>query len=199
MLALTLALVTSLLDAPFPRDQVLQHLPMLVALPILLSAARRGWWSTASLVQVALFLFVHVVGARWVYSFVPYDEWSRSLLGWSPDRAFGLSRNHFDRFAHLASGVLLVLPFAELARTRGGLARGWSIAFGWCAVVALGAVYEVFEWLLTLVVHGEDAVRYNGQQGDAWDAQKDMALAALGGLVAVAVGLVRRGPREPDR
>lgn len=29
---------------------------------------------------------------------------------------------------------------------------------------------------------GPDADAYNGQQGDPWDAQKDMALAGLGAL-----------------
>jgi putative membrane protein len=41
-------------------------------------------------------------------------------------------------------------------------------------------LYEVFEWLLTLLLSPKDADSYNGQQGDMWDAQKDMGLALLG-------------------
>ena len=44
-------------------------------------------------------------------------------------------------------------------------------------------VYELFEWLLTIVMSPEQADNYNGQQGDAWDAQKDMALAMIGSTV----------------
>ena len=47
--------------------------------------------------------------------------------------------------------------------------------------------YEIFEWLLTIVAAGETADRYNGQQGDIWDAQKDMALAALGAILVLLV------------
>lgn len=41
-------------------------------------------------------------------------------------------------------------------------------------------VYKLFEWLLTIVMSPEQADNYNALQGDAWDAQKDMALAMLG-------------------
>ena len=44
-------------------------------------------------------------------------------------------------------------------------------------------VYELFEWLLTVVMTSEEADYYNGQQGDIWDAQKDMALAMLGSTI----------------
>lgn len=33
---------------------------------------------------------------------------------------------------------------------------------------------------------GPDADAYNGQQGDVWDPQKDMAMAGLGALVTAA-------------
>jgi len=33
---------------------------------------------------------------------------------------------------------------------------------------------------------------YNGQQGDMWDAQKDMALAGLGALIAIGWAALRR-------
>ncbi|MEM1249606.1 MAG: DUF2238 domain-containing protein, partial [Acidobacteriota bacterium] len=49
---------------------------------------------------------------------------------------------------------------------------------------AVSALYEIFEWLLTIVVAPGYAESYNVQQGDAWDAQKDMALALLGSALA---------------
>jgi putative membrane protein len=34
---------------------------------------------------------------------------------------------------------------------------------------------------------------YNGQQGDMWDAQRDMALAACGAIIGIGlVGLLRK-------
>lgn len=44
-------------------------------------------------------------------------------------------------------------------------------------------LYELFEWLLTIVMTSEQADSYNGQQGDMWDAQKDMAWALLGSTI----------------
>jgi putative membrane protein len=51
-------------------------------------------------------------------------------------------------------------------------------------------IYELVEWLAALVFGGELGVAYLGTQGDVWDAQKDMALAACGaalGLLFVAL------------
>lgn len=58
-------------------------------------------------------------------------------------------------------------------------------------MLAASALYEIFEWLLTVFMAGPDALAYNGQQGDPWDPQKDMAIAGLGGLVAALVLRVR--------
>ena len=63
-------------------------------------------------------------------------------------------------------------------------------------VLGIGALYEVFEWGLTLTAPADMALRYNGQQGDLWDAQKDLALAAVGSW-AVAAGLVLRDWPRP--
>jgi putative membrane protein len=49
----------------------------------------------------------------------------------------------------------------------------------------MGGIYEIFEWTLTLTLAPADAGAYNGEQGDMFDAQKDMALAALGALLAL--------------
>jgi len=51
---------------------------------------------------------------------------------------------------------------------------------------------KIFEWLLTLVMAGADADAYNGQQGDIWDAQKDMACAGSGALLAAAWLILRQ-------
>lgn len=98
---------------------------------------------------------------------------------------FGWTRNQYDRLVHFAFGALSVVPVAEVARRWGGLsARGAAVAvLGW--VLAISCLYEIFEWLLTIVAAGETADRYNGQQGDIWDAQKDMALAALGAILVL--------------
>ena len=47
-----------------------------------------------------------------------------------------------------------------------------------------------------MVMAGADADAYNGQQGDMWDAQKDMACAATGALLTALLLGLRRGMRR---
>jgi putative membrane protein len=61
----------------------------------------------------------------------------------------------------------------------------WALAFSFAVIGFVSAIYEMFEWLLTIVAAGATADWYNGQQGDVWDPQKDMAAAQTGALIAV--------------
>lgn len=189
LLGLLLALLlVAQIDQPYPEIALLQHIPtmlLLVASPWLL---RRWPLSTASVACIVAFLAFHTLGGRYAYSNVPYDDWARAMTGTTLSDAFGWNRNHYDRLVHFAFGALSVIPVAEIARRWGGLGpRGAAFAvLGW--VLAISCLYEIFEWLLTIVAAGETADRYNGQQGDIWDAQKDMALATLGAIMVLPFG-----------
>jgi putative membrane protein len=188
--ALLALLLVAQIDQPYPEIALLQHLPtmlLLIASPALL---RRWPLSTASVACIVAFMALHTLGGRYAYSNVPYDDWARTLTGTSLSDAFGWTRNHYDRLVHFAFGALSVIPVAEIARRWGGLGpRGAALTvLGW--VLAISCLYEIFEWLLTIVAAGETADRYNGQQGDIWDAQKDMALATLGAILVLVT--VRR-------
>jgi putative membrane protein len=135
-------------------------------------------------VAIALFLALHTLGGRYTYSSVPYDEWARALTGMTLGERFGWTRNHYDRLVHFAFGLLWLAPFSELGRRHLRLSAAASACVAIAAIVAAGALYEIFEWLLTLAIAPELAGEYNGEQGDMWDAQKDMALALAGALVA---------------
>ena len=57
---------------------------------------------------------------------------------------------------------------------------------------SLSAMYELIEWLAASVFGGDLGQAYVGTQGDVWDAQRDMALALLGAVIAqVLLGLWR--------
>lgn len=179
------SLLVAQIGRPYPDVALLQHLPtmlLLVASPALL---RRWPLSTPALACIVVFLALHTLGGRYAYSNVPYDDWVRAMTGSTLSETLGWGRNHYDRLVHFAFGALSVVPVAEVARRWGGLgARGAALsALGW--VLAISCLYEIFEWLLTIVAAGETADRYNGQQGDIWDAQKDMALATVGAILIV--------------
>ncbi|TWU47163.1 Inner membrane protein YjdF [Rubripirellula tenax] len=177
-------------DAPYPDELKLQHAPTLT---ILLGLAVSSFYfrmSNLSFVCIISFLIIHIVGARWIYSFVPYDEWSMAILGTSISDHFGWQRNHYDRFVHLASGILLAPPAAESLQRLGGMRPMAAAMTSVAVVLAIGAVYEIVEWQIATILSPAQAESYNGQQGDVWDPQKDMTLAWFGAVLA-AVALAR--------
>nr|WP_087574058.1 DUF2238 domain-containing protein [Sphingomonas sp. CDS-1] len=185
ILLLIVAIIAANIDQPYPELAPLQHGPTVVlalAAPWLL---RRWPLSNGSVGSILLFLLLHTLGGRYIYSYVPYDVWARAISGHDISGTFGFARNGYDRPVHFAFGVLLTAPLAEAARRYGVMRMGWSLAFAFAAVGCVGALYEIFEWLLSVVAAGQTADWYNGQQGDMWDPQKDMAAAQIGSLVAL--------------
>lgn len=55
--------------------------------------------NTAQWARALLFLALHTIAARWIYSFVPYDDWTDAVFGVRLSEAFSWERNHFDRLA----------------------------------------------------------------------------------------------------
>ena len=196
VIATGMALVLSLADSPYPRGQALQHAPTVVALALLAVAARRGWLTSSASCCLVVFLWLHILGARYIYSFVPYDDWSTAVWGSGISEWFGWERNHYDRMVHLCFGGLWMVAVAELAVDRGRMSVGQAVLWSILVVTTISGLYEIFEWLLTVVVAPARAEEYNGQQGDRWDAQKDMALALVGSLLAIPAVLClnRRDP-----
>jgi putative membrane protein len=195
-----LAALLSLVDTPYPDLAPLQNLPTLAVLFALWLALRRWPVATSAVACMCGFLLLHTLGGRYVYSNVPYDAWFISIGLTSPSDIFGWDRNHYDRLVHFAFGALLVHPIAAFLHRHGGMRTGTALYVAAEALIAASALYEVFEWLLTLAMASENADAYNGQQGDIWDAQKDMALAA-GGAVLAAVGewlALRKAQRAKD-
>ena len=176
-----LGIPLSAIGAIYPTNTWLQVGPVLLGLPLAWWALRRWPISNGAAACLTAFVLLHLLAARWSYSFVPYQDWLAAL------GIEGLSggRNMFDRLAHLLFGVLMMLPLAELAMRHAGLSLRMGLTFAMLFVLAFGGLYEVFEWTLTLTLAPDQAGAYNGEQGDIYDAQKDMAIAALGALIAL--------------
>ncbi len=190
------ALLASCIAAPYPDQMLLQHIPTVLCLVLWPLAARRFPLSSPAVTCLAAFLLLHVVGARYIYSYVPYDEWARRLIGFSLTERFGFRRNHFDRLVHFGFGALWVRPVWEVCVRYFRAPRRFAYYAAFEFVLAWSMVYELFEWGLSLVLAGADADAYNGQQGDPWDAQKDMSFALLGAALALLVLYLTRKRRE---
>ncbi len=188
VLAAFLALwAISCIRVPYPEFIALQHVPTVLAVVGLVVADGRLQIGRVSFTLVILFLLLHMLGARYIYSYVPYDDWSQRLLGFRLNERFGLVRNHYDRLVHFCFGLLLVWPAWCLFEKYARLSMLTSAVMAFMCILALGAVYEIMEWALAMTLAPDWAEAYNGQQGDIWDAQWDMALAALGALVGITL------------
>jgi putative membrane protein len=167
----------------YPAEQALHHSLTALGLLALLLVHRRRPLPYASFLLILIFLTLHTIAARWIYSFVPYDDWTDALSGVRLSEAFSWERNHFDRLVHFAYGVCLTAI----------LRRRWVRSVE--IVLATSALYELLEWAIAMSLAPDVAEAYNGQQGDMWDAHADMALAALGALVTSLVSCALRRSR----
>lgn len=179
-------MLASCIGAPYPEQMYLQHIPTVLALSALWFGTKRFPLSNAAFACLVAFLLLHILGARYIYSYVPYDRWARALFGADLTSTFGFRRNHFDRLVHFAFGLLWVLPVREVCERWFGVPRRFARYTAFEFVLAFSLLYELFEWGLTMVLSPQDAAAYNGQQGDMWDAHKDMSLALLGALLGSA-------------
>ena len=186
----------SLVKPPYPEFLLLQHIPTTLALILIPIWDRRWPMGRGSLACLVGILVLHLIGARYIYSFVPYDAWLQASAGIRPTELFELTRNHYDRVVHLLFGVLLIWPLREFFQVHRAYSRGSAIVTAVLVVMSASMIYEVVEWIVAITFSPGDAEAYNGQQGDHWDAQKDMALALGGALLA---GCIQLGIRPLSR
>ncbi len=191
-LSIATAMALSWIHAPYPDQMYLQHIPTVAVLVAWPFAIRRFPLSSAALLCLGAFLFLHVLAARYIYSYVPYDLWAQRLFGFSLTERFHFRRNHFDRVVHFSFGLLWVRPVWEVCVRYLRVPRRFAYYTAWEFVLAFSMLYELVEWGLSMALAGPDADAYNGQQGDMWDAQKDMSFALLGATLALIILSVTR-------
>ena len=158
-------------------DWLLENALVMLFLATLTLTYRRFALSDTSYVLLALFLCLHEWGAHYKYSDVPLGEWMKPWLH--------TTRNSFDRIVHFSYGLLCSYPLQELVM-RTGVRNAWRSILPVGLILAFSAIYEILEGLMAVLVSPELSNDFSGLQGDVWDAQKDMSMAGLGSLVAVA-------------
>lgn len=167
---------------------LLHQLGTLLFLAFILLAYFRRYISSHAYVLAALFLIIHIIGARYLYSFVPYDDWIEQLFGLRLGEVFGWQRNMYDRLVHFSYGLLLFKAMFEIAKSVFKIqSLKLLIAIALMINMSTSLLYELFEWMLAMTMSPEAAEAYNGQQGDIWDAHQDMMWALLGGLISAGI------------
>lgn len=152
-------------------------------------AATYPYWpiSNLSCSLVFVFLVLHTIGGHYTYARVPYDEVAQASFGLGLSEHLGWKRNHYDRLVHLAYGLLIAYPAYELLERYAEPAGAWSYFLSPALIMATSMAFEVIEWWAAELLGDGVGSDYLGAQGDEWDAQKDMALATGGAIVAMAV------------
>jgi putative membrane protein len=194
LLVAFLAIFAVLAVAPsYRQDWLLENLLVLAALPLLVLSCRRLRFSNFAYTCLFVFFVLHEIGAHYTYSEVPWREWLAALGLGGGDPA---GRNHYDRFVHFAYGLLLMPAVWELMTARMAPRGLWRWLMPVLFIMSHSVIYELIEWLAAIRFGGDLGVAYLGTQGDAWDAQKDMALAAFGAVVGLAVVALRGAARS---
>lgn len=171
---------------------LLHQLGTLLFLALMIIAYRYGYISSRSYMLAAVFLLIHIIGARYLYSYVPYDDWTQHLFGISLNELFGWQRNMYDRLVHLSYGLLLFSAMYESAKSVFKIQSPKQlIVIALMINMSSSLLYELLEWGIATTLSPETAKAYNGQQGDIWDAHSDMALALLGGLISAVMVLLQ--------
>lgn len=202
-LALTLFLVIvaiiTCINPIYPDEQLLQHIGTVLLLIPLITDVFQKKMPMLAFAGMVCFTLLHIIGARYIYSYVPYKEVAVSL-GIVGTDFFQDSRNHYDRLVHFSFGLLLFPYLVYICRNYFKQQSSISIIMAWLIVQTGSMIYEMFEWLLTIMMTANDAENYNGQQGDIWDPQKDMGLALLGSTIMLlfyyVFGCARKRRRE---
>jgi putative membrane protein len=159
-------------------DWALENVLVLLAAALLLFTRKSFPLSRVSYTCIFVFMMLHTLGSHYTYALVPYTEWFPVFEG---------GRNHFDRLVHFLYGLLLAYPIREMFLRIGNVRGFWGYFLPLDLTMSTSMLYELIEWGAAEVVGGELGAAYLGTQGDVWDAHKDMALASLGGLIAMTV------------
>ncbi|HEY9271809.1 MULTISPECIES: DUF2238 domain-containing protein [Achromobacter] len=189
---------TALAIAPHDRADWALENALVLAFGAALFFTRRWFvFSRTSYTLIFLYLCLHAVGAHYTYSLVPYDDWWRALTGHGFNSMVGWERNNFDRVVHFSYGLLLAYPIREIFLRVVEVRGFWAYFLPMDVTLSTSALYELLEWGAAATVGSELGAAYLGTQGDIWDAQKDMALAAAGAVIAMAItALVNRRARR---
>ncbi|MEA1951127.1 MAG: DUF2238 domain-containing protein [Planctomycetota bacterium] len=179
--------IASCIKPPYLQFLLMQHVPTVLAIFLLAYLSNRFAISRSSFSLIIVFLCLHTLGARYLYSYFPYDDLSEYLLGINISESFGFSRNHYDRLVHFSYGLLLVVPAREVAHRHFRISAGLSSLLAVGFIIATSAGYEFIEWLVAITFTPEWADQFLGQQGDMYDAHKDMALATAGAVLSASI------------
>lgn len=132
---------------------------------------------------VMIWIFIHglvlMLGGHYTYAKVPVGFWLQDI--------FNFQRNPYDRIGHLFQGFVPALIAKEILFRQVKIqSKSWIFFLTVCICLTVSVSYEFIEWAAALI-SADGADSFLGAQGDIWDSHWDMLMAAVGGIIALAL------------
>ena len=124
-------------------------------------------------------MILHAIGAHYTYSEVPFIK--------SAFKVLHFQRDNYDRLVHFTFGFFIVYPVMEFVKRVAEIKGFLSYSIPINIIMSASAAYEIIEWAVAVIVHPNNAIAWLGVQGDVFDAQKDMLMAATGAIITMIV------------
>jgi putative membrane protein len=161
------------------KNWFLENTLVFLFLSFLIITYSKYQFSDTSYLLIFIYLCLHVYGSEYTYAENPFGYYLKDV--------FHASRNPYDRLVHFNFGFLLAYPMREMFLK-------WLKYPSWVAWVlpieitlSVSAFYELIEWAVADVFFKAQGDAYLGLQGDIWDAQKDIATAVAGAIIATTI------------
>jgi putative membrane protein len=164
------------------KDWIIENILVVICLSILI--ATRKWHKLSDLSYLCIFLFVmlHLYGAFYAYTQNAFGSWLQNR--------FQLWRNPYDRIVHFSFGLFMAYPIREILINKFHVTSKTSWLLPVEIAFSLGTLFEMIEWGVSEVATKETGETYVATQGDAWDAHKDILLAAIGAAICMMITYV---------
>lgn len=204
-------------DSPAPTSRVNVHkrltqgLQVIIVLGLALSVYEQQWLNTAASAGILLLTLVPATFARRWKIYIP-PEFELLTIGFIFAALFlGETRNYYGRFwwwdiaLHTTSGgllgilgVLLVYVLNENPRINLHMRPGFVAFFAFCFAVAMGALWEIFEFAMDQLFGTNMQKPMRGDPAGLVDTMWDLIVDALGALVlsVVGYGYMKRGQKS---
>ncbi len=171
--------ISTLIGTSDMNNWILENSLTIIFFVFLATTYRYYQFSDLSYLLICIYLCLHVYGAKYTYAENPFGYWLQDT--------FHLARNHYDRIVHFSFGFLLAYPMREVCLNwlKFPVWVSWALPIE--ITLSISGLYELIEWAVADLFFPAQGGAYLGTQGDIWDAQKDMALATLGAILATTI------------
>ncbi len=161
-----------------PGIWALENILVVTVFPVVLWLDRHYSFNNLTFLGLTTFVILHLFGAHMTYSNMTYFDCCSDWFGWE--------RNYYDQVIHFLFGLMMFVPFFEIFYHQ-GISKKLSYLIAFLFITGVGAWYEVLEWItMVLFCKQPNEICFEAiTQGDIWDAQKDIAYAIIGSIIAL--------------